>query len=139
MRILLDTNIVVSGLLGHDGPPGQLLGLWANGHFTLVTSNYQIDELRRVLGYKHLRTRISGSKAIAFLENIDKRAIILETLLEVDLSPDPDDNPILATAITGKVELVVSGDKGHMIALGNANGIPIVTAREALARLRVDA
>jgi predicted nucleic acid-binding protein len=91
------------------------------------------------LGYKHLRTRISGSKAIAFLENIDKRAIILETLLEVDLSPDPDDNPILATAITGKVELVVSGDKGHMIALGNANGIPIVTAREALARLRVDA
>lgn len=136
MRILLETNIIVSGLLGHDGPPGQLLGLWADGHFTLVTSTYQLDELRRVLGYKHLRTRISGARAVAFLENVDKRAIILDALPEVALSPDPQDNPILATAIAGEAGLVVSGDKGHMIVLGHVNGIPIITAREALAILR---
>lgn len=75
-------------------------------------------------------------KSIAFLENVEKRAIILDALPEVDLSPDPQDNPILATAIAGEAAMVVSGDKGHMNILGHANGIPIVTAREALATLR---
>ena len=54
---------------------------------------------------------------------------------EVRLSPDPDDNPILATAIAGKADLVVSGDKKDMLAIGNVKGIPIVTAREAADRL----
>lgn len=53
----------------------------------------------------------------------------------MDLSPDPKDNPILAAAIAGKADLIVSGDKHHMLALGTAGGIPVVTAREALERL----
>ena len=44
-------------------------------------------------------------------------------------------HPILAVAITGKADLIVSGDKKHMLALGEVEGIPIVTAREALDRL----
>ncbi len=54
---------------------------------------------------------------------------------DVDLSPDPKDNPILAAAIAGKADLIVSGDKKHMLALGEVKGIPIVTARDALDRL----
>ncbi len=53
----------------------------------------------------------------------------------MDLSPDPKDNPILAAAIAGKADLIVSGDKKHMLALGAVEGIPIVTARDALDRL----
>ena len=45
-------------------------------------------------------------------------------LPEVNASPDPDDNPILATAIAGRAGLVVSGDKKHMLALGHIDGIP---------------
>ena len=55
----------------------------------------------------------------------------------VDASPDPDDNPILAAAIIGRADLIVSGDKGHVLALGQVEGIPIVTARDALERLPV--
>ena len=57
-------------------------------------------------------------------------------LPEVIPSADPDDNPILATAIAGDADLIVSGDRGDMLAIGTAHGIPIVTAREAADRLR---
>ena len=48
-----------------------------------------------------------------------------------------NDNPILAAAVAGKADLIVSGDKRHILALGKVEGIPVVTAREALARVRV--
>ena len=48
-----------------------------------------------------------------------------------------NDNPILAAAVAGKADLIVSGDKRHMLALGKVEGIPVVTVREALARVRV--
>ena len=53
----------------------------------------------------------------------------------MSLSPDPKDNPILAAAMAGKADLIVSGDKKHMLALGEVENIPIVTARDALDRL----
>ncbi len=53
----------------------------------------------------------------------------------MDISPDPKDNPILAAALAGKADLIVSGDKKHVLALGAVEGIPIVTARDALDRL----
>ena len=62
--------------------------------------------------------------------------MVVAELPEVNLSADPDDNPILATAVAGDANLIVSGDRDHMLAVGSAHSIPIVTAREALDRLR---
>ena len=62
--------------------------------------------------------------------------MVMADLPEVNVSPDSKDNPILATAVAGEADLLVSGDKGDMLALGNVEGIPIVTAREAIGRLR---
>ena len=62
--------------------------------------------------------------------------MVMADLPEVNVSPDSRDNPILATAVAGEAGLIVSGDKGDMLALGNVEGIPIVTAREAIGRLR---
>ena len=135
MRILLDTNIIVSGLLSANQPPGQLLATWLEGGFVLVTSQAQITELRRVVGYKKLKTRISPQQASNVLENLDTLSVLVEPVAGIALSPDPDDNVILGTAIAGNASLIVSGDKGHMLALGNAEGIPIMTARDAVARL----
>ena len=53
----------------------------------------------------------------------------------MNLSPDSKDNPILAAAVAGKANLIVSGDKRHMLALEKVEGIPVVTARDALARI----
>ena len=56
MRILLDTNIIVAGFLSPKGPPGRLVRAWLQGRFELVTSQEQLDELARVLGYQRLRS-----------------------------------------------------------------------------------
>lgn len=135
MRILLDTNILISGLLRKDGPSGELLHRWVEGEFLLVTSEYQVQELRRAVGYEHLRSKILPAEREALLDNIDANALVIKTLPTVNLSPDPDDNPILATAIAGNANLIVSGNKKDMQYVGDAQGIPIVTPREALERL----
>lgn len=135
VRILLDTNVIISGFLSAKGPPGQLLQGWLEGRFELVTSQSQLDELERALGYDKLRDRIRPDQVRDFVDNIDVMAVVVPSIPTVTLSPDPDDNPILATAIAAQADLIISGDKPHMVALGEAHGIPIVTPREALNRL----
>lgn len=137
MRILLDTNVIISGLLSSKGPPGRLLDAWFDEHFELATSEAQVDELARALRYEHIACRITGTLASAFVDNIDARAVVAEHLPDVQLSPDPDDNMILASAVAAGVDLIVSGDKPGVLALGEVEGIPIVSAREALARLGI--
>lgn len=133
--VLLDTNVIVSGLLSGDAPPGRLLMAWQDGAFVLLSSRRQIDELRRVMAYDRLRTRIGPQQALDVLDNLDASAVIVEPAAGIDLSQDPDDNVILATAIAGRADLIVSGDKRHMLVLGTAEGIPIVAAAEAISLL----
>ena len=119
MPILLDTNVIISGLLSSEGPPGKLIQGWLDGAFELVTSGAQLSELQRAHGYERLRDRISPEQARDVLENIEAAAIIVESVGQVAFSSDPDDNIILATAIAGRADLIVSGDKpGECSSLG---------------------
>lgn len=135
MRLVLDTNVLVSGLLSAKGPPGQLVAAWLDRRFELVTSQEQIAELKRVLGYRKLRPFIDPAQARDFVENIEVLAVLATDLPSLTASPDPDDNVILATAVAGGATAVVSGDKSGMLALGVVEGIPILTARGAVDRL----
>jgi putative PIN family toxin of toxin-antitoxin system len=135
VRIVLETNILIAALITKDTPPDRLYQAWLRGEFELVTSATQLAEVADVLARPRLQRYIDADEAAAILENIDTRAHILEDPPDVDLSPDPKNNPILAAAIAGKADLIVSGDKRHMLALGEVEGIPIVTARDALERL----
>lgn len=136
MRIVLDTNILIGALITKGTPPDQLYQAWLRGEIELVTSTAQMAEVANVLARTRLRKFLDADEAAAIVENIDTRALILDAPPDVDLSRDPKDNPILAAAIAGKADLIVSGDKKHMLALGEVEGIPIVTARDALDRLR---
>ena len=135
MRIVLDTNVLVSTLISTGTPPGLLFEAWTQGDFELVTSAAQIAELARVLEYERLRPYVRPAEAEALVETIDAVAIIVDALPETRLSADSDDNVILATAIAGEADLIVTGDKSHLLKLESAEGIPIVTPREALRRL----
>jgi len=132
VRILLDTNILISALLSTGGPPHRLVELWLDSQFELVSSREQINELRRATDYEHLRSRIHPMDKKALLENLATVAIIVDPVSNVEDSPDPDDNIILATAIAGKAALIVSGDKKGMLELDQVKGVPIVTATAAL-------
>jgi uncharacterized protein len=136
VRTVLDTNILVSALISDAGPPALLLKAVRERQLTLITSSAQIAELRRVLSRDTLRERFGPGEAETLLETIDAIAVVIETLPACDLSPDPADNLILAAAIAGNADLIVSGDKKDMLALGAAQGIPIVTAREAIRRIQ---
>jgi putative PIN family toxin of toxin-antitoxin system len=105
------------------------------GRFDLVTSQTQLDELRRTLDYPKRRYRINSAQVQDFVANIDIMTIVVPSVAAVSVSPDPDDNLILAIAIAGEADLIVSGDQPHMLALHEVEGIPIVTPSEALNRL----
>ena len=136
MRIVLDTNILVSALISRAGPPGQVLAEATRGRLTLITSVAQIAELRRVLDRPHLRRIIAPGAAQDLMANIDAVGGVVGDLPDVTASPDPDDNLILATAVAGRADLIVSGDKTDMLALGRIEGVPIATASAAAEEMR---
>ena len=107
-----------------------------NGRFTLVTSDYQIRELRSVLYRRRLRSRISLDDVEELFKFLKATAEIVTALPNIDMSPDQKDNPILATGVAGQVDMIVSGDKPDMLALGHIEGIPIVPPRIAVWQLQ---
>lgn len=135
MKIVLDTNVFVSAVLSHGTAPDLLYQHWLSGAIEVVTSEEQLDELRRVFAYPKIAQRISSEQAKEVLDNLDADATLVASLPEVKLSSDPDDNLILATAIAGGVDLLVSGDKKHLLPIGDAEGIPILAPQQALERI----
>ena len=133
---MLDTNILVSALISRDGAPGRVLASIKRAGLTIVTSEAQLDELRSVVRRDRLRSCFRPEEAEDLIDNIEAVGEVIRHLPDLNASPDPDDNPILATAIAGRADLIVSGDKKHMLALGGIEGIPIVTAAVAADRLR---
>ena len=107
-----------------------------NGRFTLVTSDYQIGELRSVLLRRKFRPHISLADVEELFKFLKATAVFATDLPNIDVSPHPTDNPILATGVAGRVDMIVSGDKRHMLALGHIEGIPIVSPHEAVGRLQ---
>lgn len=136
-KVVLDTNVFVSSLLTRGTPPHRLYCAWESGRFSLVTSVRQIEELTRVLGYEKLRPYIQPFETSLVLENIDSMADIVNPRTPRTESSDPDDNWILATAVEGRVNLLVTGDKGDLLSLKKVAGIPIVSAKEAIKILKV--
>ena len=135
MRVVLDTNILIGAVITKGTPPDRLYQAWMRGEINLITSTAQMAEVAAVLARPRLKKFLGTDEAETLVENIGTRALILDEPPSVNLSPDPKDNPILAAAIAGKADVIVSGDKKHMLALGEVEGIPVVTAREALERL----
>lgn len=111
MRIVTDTNVVVSGLLWL-GTPGRLLEAAANGRITLYTSPTLVAELPSTLGYDKLIARVKRSgltldELIARYLNV---AIVVQPATLPQIVRDPDDDHVLACALGSRAELIVTGD-----------------------------
>lgn len=132
MRLVADTNILISALLGANSLPAHLVALWRAGRFDLLTASEQVDELRRVTRYPKVRDRLSPALAGRLVNDLRALAITLNDLPEVDASPDPDDNYLLALATAGSADFLVTGDKRDLLRIGVYGGARIVTVREFL-------
>ena len=139
MRVVLDTNIVVSSLISKDTAPYFLYRAWRHRRFDLLTSASQLAEIEQVLARPQLQKNILPQEAQEIILGLRTEAEHVDTdAVRVTLSPDPDDNRILAIAVAGHADYVVSGDKADMLSLGEVSGIPIITARHAVNILGYD-
>jgi len=136
VRIVLDTNVLVSGLISEGGPPGRLINAVRHQAVTLVLSEEIIAELGQVLARPRMQKYLREDVAEVFAQTIDTIALIVPAPLpKVDISPDPKDNMVLATAVTGHADLIVSGDKRHLLQLDVFEGIPIRTPGQTIQTL----
>ena len=127
LRVVVDTNVLISALLKANGSPAQVVSLWRTGEFELVISSETIDELSRVLGYERIRTRVTPEEAERFLYLLQTAATIITPQIEVTaVKDDPDDDKFLSLALASDAEYIVSGDK-HLLSIKVFRGIPILT------------
>lgn len=136
MRIVLDSNVIVSAFIKPESIPGIILKeILNNNSHTLLLSKGIVDELRRILTYPKIR------KYIAFLDDqIDFWVTSLE-LIAHNVCPrftyapivleDPNDDIYIITAIEGNAECIVSGDN-HLLRLNPYEGISIFTPLDFL-------
>jgi putative PIN family toxin of toxin-antitoxin system len=132
MRLVIDTNILISAFLGETSLPAQLLSRWRQGRFDLLTSTAQLDELMRVTRYPRLRERLPPALAGRLINELRRLAIVVDKLPSLAVSPDPGDDHLLALAVAGRADFLATGDKHDLLAIGRYEGTPIVTVRAFL-------
>jgi len=136
VRVVIDTNVLVSALLAEKSLPAHLLTLWREGYFELLTSQHHIAEMKRVTRYPKIRARLPRTTAGRLINELRDLAIALKTLPTISLSPDPKDNYLIAMAAAGGADFLITGDKRDLLALRIHAGAKIVTVREFLILLR---
>ena len=134
MRLVVDTNTVLSGLLWPGGAPGRLIDLGEAGRVELLSSPALLAELRDVLGRSKFTQQIDR-RGISVADLFDGYAALVR-LVKPLVTPrviarDPDDDHVIACAVASRADLIVSGDL-DLLDLGNHQGIRILKAADAV-------
>lgn len=137
LRLVLDTNVVVAGLLW-SGPPRRLLEAAVEGEAQLFSSEVLVSELVQTLRYRKFAVRIASFGVN--VETLAAQYSALASLVAPASVPrvvqnDADDDHVIAAAVAAAASLIVTGDRRHLLPIGSHAGIAIVTAREALQHL----
>jgi uncharacterized protein len=133
MRVVLDTNILVSALLNQASPAAQLVTLWRQGRFDLPTASEQFDELARVTRYPKIRARIPPPLAGRLINQLRELTVVVEKLPSIDRARDSCANYLLAIAAAGEADYLITGDKGDLLSLKQHERTRIVSVRQFLA------
>lgn len=136
MRVVLDTNILLSALITRGTPPDQLYEEWRHGRFDLATAEQQLEELNRVSRRPFFLARLKPNEIGRMVNDIRRLALMCDPLPPVTISPDPDDDFLLAVAQAAVADYLVTGDKNDLLSLKSHGCTRIVTARELVQLLR---
>ncbi len=141
IRAVFDTNVFISALFNPKRPPAQLLELALQGKIRLIVSPQLIEEIERVLTYPKIKKLLKKRKAASeeVIEGLSKTLqVALLTPGELSVAAiydDPADDMVLACAVEGNADFIISGDK-HLLNLRNYQGIKIVTPAQFLESLQ---
>ena len=130
MRVVLDANVLVSGLIARAGPPARLLELWLDGAFELIVSPKLLAETEKTLAAPKLFDRVTPEDVAELRDLLEQHAEKLDdqAITGPLRSVDPDDDYLLALAAAADAHLV-SGDR-HLLDL--AGSAPVLTPRAFL-------
>ncbi len=136
LRAVIDTNTWVSGLIW-GGAPRALIQQVLDGELHGITSTILAREFERVLQYPRIDKALVKRGLVA--TDLSTQFSLLNDLVKTTpiaqrMSRDPDDDAVLACALAAKADLIVSGDQ-DLLVLQTFEGIPIITAAQALERL----
>lgn len=137
MRVVADTNIVVSGLMW-KGNSRRILDAARAGEIQLLTTIVLLAELEDVLGREKFSARLAsaGVRASELVLGYAALASVIEPAeIEPVVLADPDDDAVIACAIAAQCQVIVSGDQ-HLLDLKHYQGIRIVTAAELVAEIQ---
>ena len=134
MRVVIDTNIWISGMLWR-GAPWRLLRMAEQGEIELCVTPSMLSELAAVLSYERLQPRIAQLGLTS--EDLVAYALSLSTVFEEPqgeptVAADPDDDVFLHCAVAAGASCVISGDR-HLLDLGQYQEIRILSVNEFLA------
>lgn len=117
MRAVLDPNVLISALISPAGTPGGLVDAWASEQFELVVSPALLGELRDVLSRPKFRRWVTEQAAAKYVAAFGSGASVVDDPQRpLHLSPDPDDDYLIALARVAEADYLVSGDR-HLTAL----------------------
>jgi putative PIN family toxin of toxin-antitoxin system len=131
LRVVLDTNVLISSLVAEGGAPRQVLDAWLEDRYTLVTSLYLVEELVHVLSYPRIAKRLSlteGEIAVILAALLSKSIVTPGHLRLPGVTRDPKDDAVVACAKEGEADYIISGDQ-DLLVLDEYEGIQIVTPR----------
>ena len=132
MRIVLDTNIFISAVLGER--LGVIVDEWKAGKFTLIITDAIAREYLDVINRP--KFKIPENEIITTTDYLLQTAEFVTTQEEISvIIADPTDNKFLEAAVAGKANLIVSGDR-HLLELKSFREVPIITAREFITQLK---
>jgi len=136
VRAVIDTNVLIAGLLWH-GPPHALLEHVRAGTVAMVSSPGLLAELADVIGrakFDAILVRSNTSRERSLAEVRQLAEVVEPPPLAQPVCRDPDDDQVLALALAAKVDLIISGDN-DLLSLASFEGIPIVTPAQTLQRI----
>lgn len=129
MRVLLDTNVLISALIS-KGKPNNLLNRILVGNHSIILSETTMEELSRIARDEKIRRYADDAEFETFLRALLARATFVQIKSNVMVFNDPDDL-VLGTAKDGRADFIVTGDK-HLLKLSRFKGIKIITVAHAL-------
>jgi putative PIN family toxin of toxin-antitoxin system len=136
VKVVFDTNVVASASFWR-GAPFDCLAAWAQGRCVAVVSSGLLAEYHETV--EELRLDYPGRKCVEWVEALTESAeLVFPVERATGATPDPDDEMILECALAAEADIIVSGDKKHLLALRQFQGIPIVSPADFLRRLAAE-
>ena len=129
MRVVLDTNVFISGIFWKGNFCSKIIEKWVAGKFQLVSSVDLLDEFMRTM--KNFKIQIPEDMIVEWRELIIENSIMVQPdiMLKV-IKEDPDDNKFLEAAMSGKADYIISQDK-HLLKLKVYRQIRIINPKTA--------